>query len=82
MFPGYAGLGYVTTLGLSVGVGATRLYGVNCSIEEIALAIRRGLITALGLYSCKLGGFIVEGGFKIGLVEKRIPPLIFGGGNT
>ncbi len=78
-FPEYTGLGYVTTLGISVGIGAARLHGINCSVEEIALKIRRGLVTALGLYSCKLGGFIVEGGFRKGMVERSVPPLIFRG---
>jgi beta-ribofuranosylaminobenzene 5'-phosphate synthase len=78
-FPEYTGLGYVTTLGISVGIGAARLHGINCSAEEIALKIRRGLVTALGLYACKLGGFIVEGGFRKGMVERSVPPLIFRG---
>ncbi|MEM4652566.1 MAG: hypothetical protein QW535_00470 [Candidatus Nezhaarchaeales archaeon] len=32
-------------------------------LEMIAMVARRGLVTALGLYSCKHGGFIVGGGF-------------------
>ena len=78
-FPPLVGLGYTTTLGLSIGVGVSRLYGLEYSIEDIALAIKRGLLTALGLYACKYGGFIVEGGFRKELFEKTVPPLIFRG---
>jgi beta-ribofuranosylaminobenzene 5'-phosphate synthase len=79
LFPEYTGLGYVTTLGLSIGMGFARLYDLKWKIEDVAKIIRRGLVTALGLYSCKSGGFIVEGGFKKGFVEKHVPPLIFRG---
>jgi len=78
-FPAYSGLGYVTTLGIAIGVGVSRLFNLRYTIEDVALAVRRGLITALGLYSCKFGGFIVEGGFKRDFVEKGVPPLIFRG---
>jgi beta-ribofuranosylaminobenzene 5'-phosphate synthase len=78
-FPEYIGLGYVTTLGISIGMGVARLYELGYGIEDVALMIRRGLVTALGLYACRFGGFIVEGGFRRGLVEKCIPPLIFRG---
>jgi len=78
-FPEYIGLGYVTTLGLSIGLGIAEMHGLGLKIEDVAFMIRRGLLTALGLYACKLGGFIVEGGFRKDLVEKSVPPLIFRG---
>lgn len=78
-FPEYAGLGYVTTLGLAIGLGAVKVHGLRRDVEDVALLIRRGLVTALGLYACKLGGFIVEGGFRKDLVERSVPPLVFRG---
>lgn len=74
-----AGLGYVTTLGLSVGLGISVLYDLGKSLEDVALIIKRGLVTALGLYACKYGGFIVEGGFRKELKDRSIPPLVFRG---
>jgi len=74
-----AGLGYITTLGLSIGLGISELYNLRKSLEEIALTIKRGLVTALGLYACRYGGFIVEGGFRKELRDRSIPPLIFRG---
>ncbi|KXA91165.1 GHMP kinase [candidate division MSBL1 archaeon SCGC-AAA259A05] len=75
--PKYVGLGYHTTLALSIGKALSELYGLSLSIKEVALAVRRGLITALGLYACKVGGFLVEGGFKLGRMEEIVPPLLF-----
>jgi len=75
--PGFCGLGYHTTLALSIGAAASRIYELNLSIEEIALVMRRGAITALGVYALKVGGFIVEGGFRVDRREQMIPPLIF-----
>ncbi|MEM2925511.1 MAG: GHMP kinase [Halobacteria archaeon] len=75
--PRLVGLGYNTTLALSIGLAASKLYDLNLSIEEVALIVQRGTITALGVYALKVGGFIVEGGFKIDKREKMVPPLIF-----
>lgn len=75
--PKYVGLGYHTTLALSVGKALSELYGLSLSIEEVALAVRRGLVTALGLYACESGGFLVEGGFKAGRMGEMVPPLLF-----
>ena len=75
--PAFAGLGYNTTLALSIGVAISKLYDLGLRVEDVALTVRRGLITALGVYAFKFGGFIVEGGFKVNLKEKMLPPLIF-----
>ncbi|PCN50150.1 GHMP kinase [Candidatus Geothermarchaeota archaeon ex4572_27] len=77
--PEYSGMGYLTTLALSIGIGASELYGLGLSIEELALSLGRGALTALGTYAVKLGGFIVEGGFRVGELGKRVPPLLFRG---
>lgn len=77
--PKYVGIGHHTTLALSIGKGLSHLHDLSLSMEEIALTMGRGLITALGTYACKSGGFIVEGGFKIEEMEEMVPPLIFRG---
>ena len=78
-YPPYSGLGYVTGLYFAVALGVSELYGLGLSLEEAALALRRGLVTALGLYAAKVGGFIVEGGFRRGMREREVPPLVFRG---
>ena len=75
--PKFVGMGYHTTLALSIGSAMAKLYGLKLTTEEIALAMKRGAITSLGVHAFKVGGFIVEGGFRVKEREKMIPPLIF-----
>ncbi|AFK21893.1 beta-ribofuranosylaminobenzene 5'-phosphate synthase family protein [Pyrococcus sp. ST04] len=77
--PKWVGVGFHTTLALTLGEAVNRMFNLGLSLEEIALTVRRGLITALGFYAVKVGGFIVEGGFPIDRREKVVPPLIFRG---
>jgi len=77
--PKWVGVGFHTTLALSLGRAVSELYNLNLSLEEIALAMRRGLVTALGFYAVKVGGFIYEGGFPVDKRERVVPPLIFRG---
>lgn len=75
--PKFVGMGYHTTLALSIGSALTKLYNLKLTTEQIALTMQRGAITSLGVHAFKAGGFIVEGGFKVDQREKMIPPLIF-----
>ncbi len=75
--PKFVGMGYHTTLALSIGTALAKLYGLKLTTEEIALTMQRGAITSLGVHAFKVGGFIVEGGFRVDQREKMIPPLIF-----
>ena len=77
--PRFVGVGFHTTLALSIGVALSKLYGLNLSVEDASLVMGRGTVTALGVYAFKTGGFIVEGGFKVGSRTKMVPPLIFQG---
>lgn len=77
--PKWVGIGFHTTLALTMGAAISKLYGLGLSLEDVALAMRRGLITALGFYAVKVGGFIYEGGFPVDKREKVVPPLIFRG---
>ena len=70
-------MGYHTTLALSIGSALAKLYGLKLTTEQIALTMKRGAITSLGVHAFKVGGFIVEGGFRVNEREKMIPPLIF-----
>jgi len=75
--PKFVGLGFHTTLALSIGVGLSKLYDLNLSVEDVAVIMGRGTITAIGVYAFKTGGFIIEGGFKVDQREKMVPPLIY-----
>ena len=75
--PKFVGMGYHTTLALSIGSALAKLYGLKVTTEEIALTMKRGAITSIGVHAFKVGGFIVEGGFRVEKREKMIPPMIF-----
>jgi beta-ribofuranosylaminobenzene 5'-phosphate synthase len=75
--PKFVGMGYHTTLALSIGSALAKLYGLKLTTEEIALTMKRGAITSIGVHAFKVGGFIVEGGFRVDQREKMIPPMIF-----
>ena len=77
--PRFVGVGFHTTLALSIGVALSKLYNLNLTVEDVSLIMGRGTITAMGVYAFKVGGFIVEGGFKVGSRTKMVPPLIFHG---
>lgn len=77
--PKFVGVGFHTTLALSIGVALSELYGLNLTVEDVSLIMGRGTITAMGVYAFKTGGFIVEGGFKVDSRTKMVPPLIFHG---
>ncbi|MGA2385916.1 MAG: beta-ribofuranosylaminobenzene 5'-phosphate synthase family protein [Candidatus Bathyarchaeia archaeon] len=77
--PRFVGVGFHTTLALSIGVALSKLYDLNLTVEDVSLIMGRGTITAMGVYAFKTGGFIVEGGFKVESRTKMVPPLIFHG---
>lgn len=75
--PKFVGMGYHTTLALSIGAALAKLYNLDLTVEQIALAMQRGAVTSVGVHAFKTGGFIVEGGFRVEQREKMIPPLIY-----
>ncbi|MCW4017231.1 MAG: GHMP kinase [Candidatus Bathyarchaeota archaeon] len=75
--PEFVGVGYHTTLALSIGTALARLYNLDLTTEQIALTMKRGAVTSLGVHAFKVGGFIVEGGYRIDQREKMIPPIVF-----
>lgn len=77
--PRFVGVGFHTTLALSIGIALSKLYDLKLTVEDVSLLMGRGTITAMGVYAFKTGGFIVEGGFKVESRTKMVPPLIFHG---
>jgi beta-ribofuranosylaminobenzene 5'-phosphate synthase len=76
--PKHLGMGSQTALALGIGTALSKIYGIDdVSLEEMALKLGRGTVTALGTYGFKLGGLILDGGFRTDMKGKMIPPLIF-----
>ncbi len=72
--PSHAGLGSGTQLALAVARALAHLHGVPADVPELARAVGRGQRSAIGTWAFAQGGFIVEGGRRIGSAE--IAPLL------
>lgn len=72
--PSHAGLGSGTQLGLAVARALAELHGIEPDVIELATAVARGKRSAIGTWAFALGGFIVEGGRRVGTDE--IAPLL------
>lgn len=71
--PGHVGLGSGTQLGLAVGVGLARLYGLNLAARDIAPIMERGARSGIGIAVFDQGGLVVDGGRGERTV---IPPVL------
>ncbi len=72
--PSHAGLGSGTQLGLAVARALAELHRVPADTLELAAAVARGKRSAIGTWAFAVGGFIVEGGRRVGSTE--IAPLL------
>jgi beta-ribofuranosylaminobenzene 5'-phosphate synthase len=72
--PSHAGLGSGTQLGLAVARALAELNGITANTLELAAAVARGKRSAIGTWAFALGGFIVEGGRRVGSTD--IAPLL------
>jgi beta-ribofuranosylaminobenzene 5'-phosphate synthase len=72
--PQHSGLGSGTQLGLAVARALAELHGVAAEPTELARAVGRGRRSAIGTWTFALGGFIVEGGRRVGADD--LAPLL------
>jgi beta-ribofuranosylaminobenzene 5'-phosphate synthase len=72
--PAHSGLGSGTQLGLAVARALAELHGLSVEPAALARAVGRGRRSAIGTWTFALGGFIVEGGRRVGTHE--IAPLL------
>jgi beta-RFAP synthase len=72
--PSHAGLGSGTQLGLAVARALAEIHGLPSDPVGLALSVARGKRSAIGTWTFALGGFIVEGGRRIG--TDSIAPLL------
>ncbi len=73
--PAHVGLGSGTQLSLAVAVSLAKLFGVEATVPQLAVAMGRARRTAVGTTIFQQGGFVVDGGknTKTG----SFPPLIY-----
>ena len=75
--PKHLGMGSQTALALSIGHALAEIYNLSVDREEMAIALGRSDIVALGFNSFQTGGFIVDGGYKMKDKGRRVPPCLF-----
>jgi beta-ribofuranosylaminobenzene 5'-phosphate synthase len=73
--PAHSGLGSGTQLGLSIAKALAELYGVAATPAELARTVGRAKRSAVGTWTFAGGGFVVEGGRRIG-VDDDVGPLL------
>jgi beta-RFAP synthase len=73
--PAHAGLGSGTQLGLSIAKALAELYRVAGTPAELARAVGRAKRSAVGTWTFAGGGFVVEGGRRIG-ADDDVGPLL------
>jgi beta-ribofuranosylaminobenzene 5'-phosphate synthase len=73
--PPHSGLGSGTQLALSVARALAELHAIVVSPPELARAVGRAKRSAVGTWTFAGGGFVVEGGRRIG-VDDDVGPLI------
>jgi beta-ribofuranosylaminobenzene 5'-phosphate synthase len=72
--PSHVGLGSGTQLGLAVARALAQLNGLPVDPVELAGSVGRGRRSAIGTWTFALGGFIVEGGRRLG--SQEMAPLL------
>jgi beta-ribofuranosylaminobenzene 5'-phosphate synthase len=72
--PSHAGLGSGTQLALAVARALAELHGLPTGAVDLARAVNRGNRSAIGTWTFAYGGFIVEGGRRLG--SQEIAPLL------
>uniref|UniRef100_A0A7J3ZJ31 Beta-ribofuranosylaminobenzene 5'-phosphate synthase n=1 Tax=Fervidicoccus fontis TaxID=683846 RepID=A0A7J3ZJ31_9CREN len=60
--PRHVGLGSTTQLLLSIATGIARMCGKRAMVARLALLLKRGLVSGIGIYGFWRGGFIVDSG--------------------
>jgi len=74
--PEHRGFGSGTQLALAMGTAISEIHGLDYSPERLALLLNRSRRSGVGTYAFKHGGFIVDGGHRVGTTGDH-PPLIF-----
>jgi len=70
-FPNQVGLGSETQLGLSVGKGLSLLFNKKLTQAQAAKITKCSGVSGVGYYAFSKGGFVVDGGYKIGKNEEK-----------
>ncbi|MEM2934343.1 MAG: hypothetical protein QXL78_05390, partial [Methanocellales archaeon] len=68
--PSHVGLGSTTQLSLSIALAISKLYGIETTVREMAESLGRGGVSGIGPAVFEKGGFVVDGGVRVGVGRK------------
>lgn len=74
MIPAHAGLGSGTQLALSLAAGLARLFSIEAGVRELASVMGRGKRSGIGVAAFDRGGFILDGGQRVGTTGRSRNP--------
>ncbi len=69
----HIGLGSGTQAALVAGMAMTKLYDLNITPRDIAIKVGRGGTSGIGIAAFEKGGFILDGGHKMGVKNAFLP---------
>ncbi len=64
VYPAHVGFGSGTQSSLAAAAAVNELYGLGKSVRELAIAVKRGGTSGIGVTAFEKGGFIVDGGHR------------------
>jgi len=64
LYPAHVGFGSGTQSSLAAAAAVNEMYDLGKSVRELALAVKRGGTSGIGITSFEKGGFIVDGGHR------------------
>ncbi|RXA18992.1 beta-ribofuranosylaminobenzene 5'-phosphate synthase [Methanosarcina sp. MSH10X1] len=81
VYPAHVGFGSGTQSSLAAAAAVNELYDLGKSVRELALAVKRGGTSGIGVTAFEEGGFIVDGGHRfkdkggfMPSAASRVPP--------
>ena len=74
LIPAHVGLGSGTQLALSLAAALARLFSIEAGVCEFAAVMGRGKRSGIGIAAFERGGFIVDGGQRVGTPDRPCNP--------
>jgi len=74
MIPAHVGLGSGTQLALSLATALARFFSIGAGVRELAYVMGRGKRSGIGVAAFDRGGFIVDGGQRVGTPDRARNP--------
>ena len=72
--PAHVGLGSGTQLTLSIATALARLFSIGAGVPELASVMGRGKRSGIGVAAFDRGGFILDGGQRVGTPDRTRNP--------